>query len=85
MDAFVAQYSQFRSEVAAGSLGKTGQLWIAYMDLNWLVLDLAQAVKTNNFQLYTHSLHKIADLFFSVDRQNYSRFLTFFSVILANV
>ena len=64
LDAFIARYSKFRSEVAAGSLGKTAQLWIAYMDHIWLVLDLAQAVKTNNFPLYTHSLHKMADLFF---------------------
>ena len=52
------------------------------MDHIWLAQYCAPRAKTKNFKLYTHSLYKIADIFFSFDAQNYLRFLTFISVFL---
>ena len=52
------------------------------MDHIWLLHYRAPVAKTKNFKLYTHSLYKIADMFFSFDGQNYLRFLTFISVFL---
>jgi hypothetical protein len=71
--------------VRNGELGKTAVLWLSYMDHIWLVLRLIQAVKTNNYALYCECLYRMSSLFFSFDGQNYSRYLTFFSVFLANV
>lgn len=51
----------------------------------WLVLELLQAVKTNNLSLYAQCLFNMSDLFFSFDGHNYSRYLTFFAVFLANI
>ena len=51
----------------------------------WLVLALVQAVKTNDFLLYCHCLFQMSDIFFSFNGQNYARYLTFFSVMLANI
>ena len=78
-------YSDFKDDVRRGKLGKTAQLWLSYMDDIWLVLRLIQAVKTNNYALYSESLFRISSIFFSFDGHNYSRFLTFFSVFLTNV
>ena len=78
-------YSDFKDDVRRGKLGKTAQLWLSYMDDIWLVLRLIQAVKTNNYALYSESLFRMSSIFFSFDGHNYSRFLTFFSVFLANV
>ena len=65
--------------------GKTAKLWISYMDHVWLILNVTQAVKYNDYSLYCHTLYKMADIFFSFDGQNYARYLTFFAVFLANI
>ena len=55
------------------------------MDHIWLVLSLIRAIKTNDFNLYAECLHLMANIFFSFDGQNYSRYLTYFSVFVANL
>ena len=55
------------------------------MDNVWLALDVLKAVKTNDLPVYVHCLYNMADLFFSFDGHNYARYLTFFSVFLANI
>ena len=75
-------YAKFRHDARTRHLGKTAQLWVSYMDPIWLVLNLTKAVKTNNFLLYARCLFLMCDLF---GGQNYARYLTFFSVVLANI
>ena len=81
----VLDYMAFKKSVREGTLGKTAQLWLSYMDHVWLVLNLIKAVKSNDYSLYCYCFFNMADLFFSFDGQNYSRYLTYFSVFLANV
>lgn len=83
--AYIQEYCRYRDKVREGEQGKTAQFWISYMDHVWLVLSLIRAVKTNDFLLYTDCLHQMSDLFFSFDGQNYARYLTFFSVFVANI
>ena len=40
---------------------------------------------TDNFLLYARYLFLMCDLFFGFGGQNYARYLTFFSVFLANI
>lgn len=82
---YIQEYCKYRDKVREGERGKTAQFWIAYMDHVWLVLSLIRAVKTNDFLLYAECLHQMSDLFFSFDGQNYARYLTFFSVFVANI
>jgi hypothetical protein len=82
---YIDAYAKFRHDARTGHLGKTAQLWVSYIDHIWLVLQLTKAVKTNNFLLYARCLLLMCDLFFSFGRQNYARYLTFFSVFLANL
>ena len=42
-------YINFRKAVRQGNYEKTSQLWLAYMDHVWLMLELIHSVKTNNF------------------------------------
>ena len=44
-----------------------------------------ESVKSNNLPMYAQCLFNMADLFFSFDGHNYSRYLTFFAVFLANI
>ena len=55
------------------------------MDHVWLVLNVTQAVKHNDYSLFCDTLYKMEDIFFSFDGQNYARYLTFFAVFLANI
>jgi hypothetical protein len=49
------------------------------------IVDMPKAAKTSNFLLYARCLFLMYDLFFSFGGQNYARYLTFFSVFLANI
>lgn len=77
------QVQEFGQNVTKGQLGKTAQLWISYMEHVRLVLQLLEAVKTNNFLLYSGTIYHMTPLFFSFDGQNYARYLSYFSVFLA--
>ena len=55
------------------------------MDHVSLVLLLMRAVKLNDFELYTHCLNLMPDIFFSFGGQNYARYLTFFSKFVSNL
>ena len=74
----VRGYEEFRERVATGHLGKTAQFWLSYMEHIHLVLSLLDAVKTNNFPLYAECICHMTPFFFSLDGQNYARYLSFF-------
>ncbi|KAK6184936.1 hypothetical protein SNE40_007284 [Patella caerulea] len=82
---YLADYQRFRQDVRLGQHGKTAVLWMSYMDHIWLILSLNQAVKTNNFMVYAECLSLMPDIFFSFGGQNYARYLTFFSMYMANI
>ena len=82
---YIEGFMQYRDDSKTGNLGTTAQLWVSYMDHVWLVLTLTHAVKHNDFLLYAHCLHLMSDLFFSFGGQNYARYLTFFSLFIANI
>ena len=88
-DAVILQYLQsylsFKEKARNGNKGKTAQYWMSYVDQVWLCLRLYEAVKRNDFLLYAHCICLMADLFFSYGGQNYARYLTMFSIILANI
>jgi len=48
------------------------------------MLSLLEAVKTSNLVLYAECINRMTPLFFSFDGQNYARYLSFFSVLIAN-
>ena len=82
---FLEESSLFRQQVRGGSLGKTAQFWLTYMNHVSLVLSLLYAVKNNDYDLYDACLSKMVDLFFSFDGQNYARYLCYFSLFLVNI
>ena len=81
---FLHGYLEFKEKVRNGYLGKTAQYWLSYMDHVQIVLNLMKAVKSNDFFLYAQCLHEMPDLFFSFGGQNYARYLTVFSIFIAN-
>ena len=55
------------------------------MDHIWFISDVISAVKTNDYVLYSHSLFRMIDPFFICNGQNYTPYVIFFSIVLANV
>ena len=55
------------------------------MDHVSLTLGLTRSVKLNDFHLYAFCLQEMPDLFFSFGGQNYARYLTYFSIAVANL
>ena len=82
---YIQKYCQFREDVANGALGKTPQFWVAYMDAVWLALQLHESVKRNDSLLYAECIHCMPDLFFAYNGHNYARYMTMFSLFLANI
>ena len=82
---YIDSYIQFRDLVRKGELGKTAEFWISYMDNVWLVLNLQESIKRNNFVQYAHSMYLMTNLFFSYDAQNYARYMSYFVMFLANI
>ena len=78
-------HQEFCEGIRKGEHGKTPQFWMTYLDHVSLVLSLMRAVKENDFELYAYCLMQMPNLFFSFGGQNYSRYLTFFSVFIANL
>ena len=69
----IQDFLSFENTVRNGSLGKTGQFWMSFIDQARLVFILMWAVKTNNRQLFHKCNGEMAPLFFAFDGQNYSR------------
>jgi len=82
---YIWRYCQFREEVANGEFGKAAQFWMPYMDAVWLALQLHESVKRNDFLLYAECILCMPDLFFSYTGQKYARYMTMFSVFIANI
>ena len=55
------------------------------MDHITLLLSLLESVQDNNFYLYAKTLHSMTPTFFSFRGQNYARYLSFYTLFLANV
>ncbi len=66
--------SQSREEVADGQVGKTGKFWMTYMDAVWLLLQLHEALKRNDFLFYAECIFRMPDLLFAYDGQKYARY-----------
>jgi len=82
---YIERYWSFREGIATGQMGKTPQFWVSYMDHVYLVLQLHEAVKRNDFDLYAQCVFRMPDLFFSYNAQNYARYMAMFAVFLANI
>ena len=80
-----SQYEAFKENVRSGKYGKTAQYWIQYMDRVWLLLQFVQATKTNNFSLHVSCLKDLCPLLFTMNHQNYARYLSVYYVSLANL
>lgn len=84
-ETFYSDYQTFLIEVREGTLGKTAQFWIGYMDKVSLILRFQRATKENNFDLHLACLEDMIPLFFACDHHNYARYLVVHILTLLNL
>lgn len=85
MREYLDKFLVYLEECRVGSLGKTAQFWLSYMDHVRILLALIHAVKHNDFELYAYCIHAMGPIFFSFNGQNYARYLSYFSMQLCNI
>ncbi|GFS26387.1 hypothetical protein ElyMa_007052500 [Elysia marginata] len=68
-----------------GKYGKTAQFWYEYLEKVWNLILLFVATRTNNFDLHIASLQKLCPLLFSMNNQNYAKYLSLYTITLLNL
>ena len=71
-----SQYEAFKEKVCTGLFGKLSQFWIQYMDRVGLLLQFSLATRKNNIDLHISSLQDLCPLLFSMNHQNYAKYLS---------
>lgn len=70
------KYDDFRQKTLRGEHGKTPQFYMMYSNLIDYYLILNGSIRTGDFESFKFILPKIANIFFTFNQQNYSRYLT---------
>jgi len=68
-----AKYESYRENVRMGSIGKTAQFWLLYMDLMKIQILIHNAVQTNNFEALLYGWESFIPMFFAMNKVNYAR------------
>ena len=68
-----------------GSHGATPQFWMQYIDLVGLYLNFRRAIRTNDIELFIHSLDEMCKVFFATSHPNYARFMVLYTLKLMNL
>ena len=68
-------YNKFTEGTLNGEHGSTAQYWMIYIKLVELFLQFNRSCRTNDLDLFIHSLRNICPIFFSCHRPNYARWM----------
>ena len=69
----------------SGACGKTAKFWMIYCHLVDLYLLFHGATKTYDVDLFTYVLHDMSKIFFTTNHQNYTKWMTRYSLELLNL
>ena len=85
LEYLATQYDMFLESTLQGERGKTAQYWMGYSKLIDLFLIMQRAVKANDIDQFAYILHEITSIFFVTNHQNYARWMSLYSLELANL
>ena len=72
----IKKYKEFAQETRDGNHGKTAQYWMGSVDMLHLYHEFSRSIRTEDLDLYIYCLQQMTALFFTLNHQNYSRWLT---------
>ena len=81
----VTKYDLYLEETLNEKMGKTVQFWMTYAKILWLIQLMHCAIKINDTALYSFALIEATNIFFLTNHYNYARWVTFYSLDLANL
>ena len=81
----VTQYDSYLEETLNGKMGKTEQFWMTYAKIVGLIQLLQHAIKINNTVLYSFALFEVTSIFFMTNHHSYARWMSLYSLDLANL
>ena len=70
-----SRYDQYCQDTINGNHGKTAQFWYGYIRLIYLYRLLSRSLREGNFEVYTHCIGLLNDVFFAFNHHNYCRWL----------
>ena len=78
------QYAMYMEDTLNGEREKTAQYWMMYVKIVDLIQLLMRATKTNDVELYAYALFEIS-IFIVTNHHNYARWMSLYSLDLANL
>ena len=72
----IKKYEEFAKETRNGSHSKTAQYWMGYVKTLHLCHEFSRGIRTGDLDLYIYCLQQMIALFFMLNQQNYSHWLT---------
>ena len=81
----VAKYDSYLEEAVNGKMSKTAQFWMTYAKIVGLIQLLQRAIKINDTALYSFVLFEVTSIFFMTNHHSYARWMSLYSLDLANL
>ena len=78
-------YSEIKNRCLAGEFGSTAQYWMVYQKINDLIHQLHYAINVNDYFLRLASWEELLTLSFVMNKQNYSRYGTYYVLQLRSI
>lgn len=69
----IQQYEVFRKEVENGSLGKTAQFWMIYLNLMRMQMLALTSIQENDLDMLICAWKSFLPLYFAMNKVNYAR------------
>lgn len=71
-------YENYRQNVRAGSLGKTAQFWVLYLDLIRMQHVIHTAVQENDYEMRLKAWEYFIPFYFALNKTNYARYGSYY-------
>ena len=81
----VTKYDSYLEETLNGKMAETAQFWMNYAKIVGLIQLMQRAIKINDTALYSFALFEVTSIFFMINHHNYARWITLYSLDLANL
>jgi len=72
---FFERYESFRTGVRNGSIGKTAQFWLLYLDLMRAQVLVHNAIQENDFDRLLYGWRTFLPMYFAMNKVNYARYV----------
>ena len=81
LDVFFDKYATYRQKVSTGTIGKTAQFWMIYLDLMRAQTMAHTAVQENDWKSLMYCWKQFLPIYFALNKRNYARYLFIYQSI----